>query len=175
MGKPSAGGEAFVEQILFIDTLAQQAGDVARAAGLPVSIMIAHACLESDYGRNGRAKAFNTIFGITKLGPHPDCTTIDSISPVDGAGQRKVSQPFCIADDYAHAARIWVDYLLNHPDSTRSAALRGAAGDPAKIARLLPERFAFGPAHATAEEKQKYASDLMWIVGHFGLTKYDAP
>jgi len=48
----------------FIDQIAKAAKSVAKQSGVPASLSIAQAALESGWGESGLAKTGNNLFGI---------------------------------------------------------------------------------------------------------------
>jgi hypothetical protein len=65
----------------------------ARKYKLPPSLMIARACLESDFGRNPRARAQNTLFSIAKRSELIDKKEFDRRFPITPGGRGAAFRP----------------------------------------------------------------------------------
>jgi hypothetical protein len=179
-----------VPQEFFIKKLVAEGGDVARQYKLPLSIMVAQACLESANGASGHARNHNILFGIAKRvelskGQEPDwypaCkkenivlapTKVVRKGP-DGKDQEVVvNDRFCGASSYKEAVEIWAQYVTEHPASQSSAHLfkDGPWTDDelAQIAALLP-RLNFG----NNKTRATYGQDVMRIVDQLKLRRFD--
>ena len=153
-----------IQSIFFQNTVvaAQQA---QKEFGVPSSITIAQATLESGWGQSALARQANNYFGIkanAKAQPaeymeFPTEEFVDGRKVQEVARFERFSSP--IASFKAHG------YLLNMALRYRPAM--AVKGDPEKFAQALQDC-----GYSTNPD---YAAKLMQIVRQFDLTQYDVP
>jgi flagellum-specific peptidoglycan hydrolase FlgJ len=149
-------------QILFL----QKAATAARAAqgltGIPASISIAQAILESGWGRSGLAMEANNYFGI-KARQSDDYAEFPTAEFENGVKEEVMAKfaryPSPIESFQSHAA-----LLLTLP---RYKPCMECKRDPAAFAQQL-QRCGYSTSPT-------YADSLMGLVREFNLTQYDNP
>lgn len=175
-------------ELMFIQNLYMEAANVALEFKLPISIMLAQACLESGYGKNPRALAHNTLYGITKRSElskgkerdwYPTCkkiipspTQVEREVEENGVKKKKlvvVSDRFCGASSYKEAVRIWGEYVTKHPH-TNASLFRDPPWDDTyrKALGELMKRLGFG-----TKLLGDYTQDMMKIIDTYNLRQYD--
>lgn len=167
----------------FISRLAYEGNDVANRYKLPISMMIAQACLESDYGRSSHAAAHNILYGITKRselskGKEPDwypaCTTIvQKPTVVERNGELvTVMDLFCSAASYREAVEIWAQYVTKHPHSKSiTSLLKSGEWSEAELQTLADHmpKINFG----SPKTRKTYGAEIMRIIKEHNLTRFD--
>jgi flagellar protein FlgJ len=133
----------------FVSAIWPHAVDASRAVGVPAEFLVAHAALETGWGRAAPRRADGqssyNLFGIKAgqnwNGPTADATTTEY---VDGIARQRVER-FRAYGSYAEAFR---DYASLLGSSARYAAVIGAA-DATSFARGLQRAgYATDPAYA---------------------------
>jgi hypothetical protein len=183
----------------FIARLAAEGAATARKYKLPPSLMIAQACLESEYGRHPRAQAHNTLFGIAKRSElidkkepdwYPRCQVIlrsptevqdknpdgtPKVDPQTGkAVMKKVYDTFCAASSLQEAVEIWAQYVTGHPRSKgRPQLFKGAPWSDQELSDLANLMPALNFGHPA--EQATYGPRLIQIINDNRLKRYDAP
>jgi hypothetical protein len=173
-------------QVMFIQNLFVEAADIALKFKLPISIMIAQACLESDFGRNPRARTNNTLYGITKRSElsqgkerdwYPTCRTI-ILSPtlvdekIDGVKTGKlklVNDRFCGAVSFREAVQIWGEYVTHHPRTKKNLFIDPPWSDAhLRAIGELMKGIGFG-----SKVVGDYTHELMRIIDNHKLRQFD--
>jgi flagellar protein FlgJ len=145
---PSANARDFVARVMPDATLA------AQQTGIPAGFMIAHAALETGWGRSEPMRADGrpsyNLFGI-KAGKSWTGDTVEATTTefVQGVAQRRV-ESFRAYSSYAESFRDYANLLSNNP---RYAGVLGTQ-DAGQFARgLQTAGYATDPAYATKLER----------------------
>jgi flagellar protein FlgJ len=152
------------QQQAFLDATAQAARAAARQTGVPASVTVAQAILESDWGRSQLALSANNYFGIkatSSLGN--DGLVWMPTSEFNAAGELYATiSPF-------RAYRSLTDSLTDHDQlllARRYAVAMQVANDPKQFARQLYEAgYSTDPA---------YADKLITLMDSYDLYRLDA-
>jgi hypothetical protein len=153
------------QQQAFLETLAQAARTASMQTGVPASVTVAQAILESDWGRSLLAQDANNYFGIKSMGHLGS----------DGV----VWMPTSEYDDQGHeyqtisafrAYRSLADSLIDHDrllqTASRYDAAMRAANDPRQFARLMSQAgYSTDPA---------YSDKLVALMDSYDLYRLDA-
>ena len=150
------------DQAKFLDELAPVVQRFSSRTGLPASVLLAQAVLESDWGRSALARQHNNYFGI-KAKPRPNGSTEPDYATTEYIhGQRRrlkarfaqfASLDACL-DDYAR--------ILSLP---RYARARAVAANPFAFAVELQRcGYATDP---------RYARKLALLIRRYQLTRFD--
>jgi flagellum-specific peptidoglycan hydrolase FlgJ len=159
------GTNATGQQQIFLDTAAQAARDSAVMTGVPASVTVAQAILESDWGRSQLAQSANNYFGIKAMGPlSPDGVIWLPTSEYDDAGQ--LYQTISAFRAYKSLTDSMTDHDLLLETSSRYAAAMRAAQDPKQFATLL--------AKAGYSTDPAYADKLISLMDRYNLYQLDA-
>jgi hypothetical protein len=159
------GTNATGQQQIFLDTAAQAARDSAAMTGVPASVTVAQAILESDWGRSQLAQSANNYFGIKAMGPlSPDGVIWLPTSEYDDAGQ--LYQTVSAFRAYKSLTDSMTDHDLLLETSSRYAAAMRAAQDPRQFATLL--------AKAGYSTDPAYAGKLISLMDRYNLYQLDA-
>lgn len=145
----------------FLEELLPAVLALQECAGLPASVVLAQAILESDWGRSALARRNRNLFGI-KARPNGSGVVYTTTEYAGGRPRREkarfagyTSYTACLAD-YAR--------LLERP---RYASARRLAGNPAAFAAAL-QRCGYST-------DPRYAHKLGILIRRYQLTQYDAP
>jgi LysM repeat protein len=147
----------------FISSIAEAAVDSADQTGVPASVTIAQAILESYWGSSRLATDANNYFGIkaqTKPGP----AGVESFNVWEVIGGRNVleSQAF---RKYNTVAESFVDHGMFLVENGRYSSAMGARRDPQQFAREINrDGYATDPS---------YASKLIGLMDRYNLYRYD--
>ncbi|MFQ3581330.1 MAG: glucosaminidase domain-containing protein [Chloracidobacterium sp.] len=162
---PSVGGTTPVGQIprtgnAFIDRIAADAIRNQRATGVPASVTIAQAILESGWGRSALAQQANNFFGIKGTGPAGSVTmrtreVINGQSVYVNAQFRKYNTP---QESFADHARLFTQ-------SRRYAEAMRHTSDPFRFAAEIHRA-----GYATDPDYTRKLHDLM---RQYNLTQFD--
>jgi flagellum-specific peptidoglycan hydrolase FlgJ len=150
------------EKQLFIDSVGPLATSSQQRTGVPASVTIAQACLESDWGRSGLSRPpFYNFFGIKARVGEKYCefkTTEYDKHDVAALIQARFRDFLSIGECFdAHAA------LLSK--SKRYAPAMAAADDPLVFAAKVQQcGYATDPM---------YADKLARLIAEFNLTRFD--
>ncbi|MDK2123732.1 flagellar assembly peptidoglycan hydrolase FlgJ [Parachitinimonas caeni] len=159
----AAASAAAAEPTDFVETIGRHALPAAQALNLSPHLMIAHAALESGWGRkpivDAQGNNTHNLFGIKAsrdwTGRTADITTTEYI---DGVAQKRVER-FRAYDSYEDAFADYAKLLTNrYSEATRSGADAKAFGDALKA-----NGYATDPAYA-----QKVAK----VASHRALQAY---
>jgi Mannosyl-glycoprotein endo-beta-N-acetylglucosaminidase len=173
MRVPSPGDRTFSmrvtnatnQQQAFLDLAAHAARDGAVLTGVPASVTVAQAILESDWGRSQLAQSANNYFGIKATGSlGPDGVVWMPTSEYDGAGQ--LYQTVSAFRAYQSLTDSMTDHDRLLGTSSRYAAAMNAAQDPKQFASLLAEAgYSTDPA---------YADKIIALMDRYNLYQLDA-
>jgi flagellum-specific peptidoglycan hydrolase FlgJ len=151
------------QQASFIRTAAEAARESQRVTGVPASVTIAQAILESYWGSSRLSRENNNYFGI-KARERPGTAGVvwyDVWEVVNGANVVQ-SEPFRA---YKTAADSFVDHGLFFQQNGRYAAALAASADPQQFAREIN-----AAGYAT---DPSYAPKLIGLMDRFNLYAYD--
>jgi flagellum-specific peptidoglycan hydrolase FlgJ len=147
----------------FIASIAEAAVESADETGVPASVTVAQAILESYWGSSRLAREANNFFGIkaqTRNGP----AGVVWFDVWEVIGGRNVLQSQAFRA-YNTAAESFVDHGRFLLDNGRYAAAMAARGDPRQFARELNRAgYATDPS---------YASKLIGLMDRYNLYRYD--
>lgn len=141
----------------FVNRVAPQAAEASQATGIPASFLIAHAALETGWGRSeprlADGRPSYNIFGI-KAGRSWNGGVAEAATTeyVDGVAQRQVER-FRAYGSYAEAFRDYASLLKSNP---RYAGVLGTQN---------PVTFAYGLQRAGYATDPQYAEKLTRIIG----------
>jgi flagellum-specific peptidoglycan hydrolase FlgJ len=158
---PSLGG---TPQEHFIGSIAEAAVESADRTGVPASVTIAQAILESYWGSSRLAREANNYFGIkaqTKLGSAGSVWF--DVWEVIGGRNVMQSQAFRA---YTNIAESFVDHGLFFVENGRYARAMAARDDARQFAREINRAgYATDPA---------YSSKLIGLMDRYDLYRYDS-
>lgn len=157
---PVLGG---TPQEQFIGSIAEAAVESADQTGVPASVTIAQAILESYWGSSRLAREANNFFGIkAQTKPGPAGSVRFDVWEVIGGRNIMQSQAFRA---YNTIAESFVDHGLFLVDNGRYAAAMAARQDPKQFAREINRAgYATDPS---------YASKLIGLMDRYDLYRYD--
>ncbi|MGG6311279.1 glycoside hydrolase family 73 protein [Paenibacillus macerans] len=143
----------------FIEAVAPAAVAQFRQSGVPASLTIAQAALESNWGTSGLARQANNLFGIKGSGPAG--SLILPTTEYRGGKTVRVNAAF-------RKYRTWSESIADHAkllSANRYAGARNRTGPEA--ARAV--------AAAGYASDPKYADKLIRLMDSYDLTQYDKP
>jgi flagellum-specific peptidoglycan hydrolase FlgJ len=143
----------------FLKQLAPAVLALARRAGLPASVILAQAILESDWGRSELARRNHNLFGIKAHGPAD--AVVYTTTEFTGERSRRVKARFAAYDSYGGCL---ADYarVLARP---RYARARAVAANPFAFAVELQRcGYATDP---------RYARKLALLIRRYRLEEFD--
>jgi LysM repeat protein len=149
----------------FIQAAVPLAQDAQRQTGVPASVTIAQAILESDWGTSRLTRAANNYFGIKAIG-NPNAGDVywsDTWEVVDGEDV-VVRAPF-------QAYKTAWDSFLDHDQFF----LRNRRYAAALLVTSNPQEFAQAIAAAGYATDPAYADKLIALMDRYRLYQYDAP
>jgi flagellum-specific peptidoglycan hydrolase FlgJ len=157
---PVLGG---TPQEQFIGSIAEAAVESADATGVPASVTIAQAILETYWGSSRLAREANNYFGIKAQTRSGSAGSI-SFDVWEVIGGRNVMQSQAFRA-YKTIAESFVDHGLFFIENSRYAAAMGARNDPRQFAREVNRAgYATDPA---------YAAKLIGLMDRYDLYRYD--
>ncbi|HEX8697518.1 MAG TPA: glucosaminidase domain-containing protein [Myxococcaceae bacterium] len=144
----------------FLDRIAAEAIKSQRNTGVPASVTMAQALLESDRGRSGLSKNANNFFGIKGTGPAGSVTlptqeVYNGRTVTVNAKFRKYDSPSQSFDDHGK-------FLLKN---SRYKPAFNHTGDGKQFAREIHKA-----GYAT---DPKYSDKLIKIMNEYGLERFD--
>lgn len=158
--RPGRVGAAPKTGNAFLDKYGPGAIRSMQSTGVPASVTLAQAILESGWGRSGLTrKAFN-FFGIKGTGP-AGSLTVRTREVVNGRSIY-INAPF---KAYHNAAESFVDHGKMLRRLSRYAPCFRYRNDPAQFCRELQRA-----GYAT---DPKYATTLIGIINQYGLARFD--
>jgi Mannosyl-glycoprotein endo-beta-N-acetylglucosaminidase len=153
------------QQQAFLDSATQAAMVASAATGVPASVTVAQAILESDWGRSTLAQSASNYFGMKALGGlGNDGVVWMPTAEFDANGQAYTTiSPF-------RAYRSLTDSLVDHDrllsNTSRYSQAMQAASNPRQFAQLLAEA-----GYATDPQ---YADKLIALMDRYDLYRLDA-
>jgi flagellar protein FlgJ len=149
----------------FIAAAAQAARDSQRATGVPVSVTVAQAILESDWGLSQLSQQGQNYFGIKAHAREGSAGVVwfDTWEVINGQSSIR-HEPFRA---YASAADSFIDHGLLFIQNARYAGAMAARDDPREFARRINQA-----GYAT---DPNYAAKLIGLMDRFNLYDYDLP
>ena len=153
------------QQQEFLDLAATAARESAAQTGVPASVTVAQAILESDWGRSQLAQTANNFFGIKAYGSiGSDGVVWMPTAEYDGTGQ--LYQTVSAFRAYKSLADSMTDHGLMLENGSRYTAAMRAANDPRQFAQLL--------ASAGYSTDPAYADKLIALMDHYDLYRLDS-
>lgn len=153
------------ERVVFIRSIVPAAQASARATGVPASITIAQAALESNWGKSGLSVKAKNFFGIKGQGPAGSVTM--PTTEYVGGKPVKVDAPFRAYNSFEescedHAKLLafgkWKNGIPIYAEAMKHTK------EPRKFAAALVGIYATDP---------KYADKLYGLMDRYGLEQYD--
>jgi hypothetical protein len=154
----------FASEQDFIETIGAAAQAANRTTGVPASVAVAQAILESDWGRSQLSRRGNNLFGIKALsGPgSAGSITLPTWEVIDGVSVR-VQAAFKAYFTYQESVEDHGRFFVRN---RRYAAALQVGHDPAAFARAIQQAgYATDPA---------YASKLIRLMDRYNLYRFDA-
>jgi hypothetical protein len=153
------------QQQAFLDTAGGAARAVAARTGVPASITVAQAILESDWGRSALAREANNYFGIKAIGSlGSDGVVWMPTSEYDPSGD--LYQTLSAFRAYKSLTDSMSDYDRLLVTDSRYSAVMQATNDPKQFAALL--------AQAGYSTDPIYADKLVALMDRYDLYRLDA-
>ncbi len=145
----------------FIDSIAADAIRSQRTTGVPASVTIAQAILESDWGRSGLTRQANNYFGIKGTGP-AGSVTMRTREVINGRDVYVNAQ----FRKYNSAAESFTDHAQFFIRNQRYATAMQHTHDPWRFAAEIHRAgYATDPA---------YTQKLYRLMRQYDLTRFDA-
>jgi hypothetical protein len=153
------------QQQAFLDSTGQAARVAASNTGVPASVTVAQAILESDWGRSGLAQSANNYFGMKAI----DSLGSDGVVWMPTSEYDTVGQLYETVSAF-RAYKSLTDSITDHDrllqTSSRYANAMRSTNDPRQFAALLYEGgYATDPA---------YADKLVALMDRYDLYRLDA-
>ena len=147
----------------FIRSIVGGARESQRATGVPTSVTLAQAILESDWGRNRLAREAKNLFGI-KAHSRPGTAGVYNISTWEVVGGANIMTPDAFKAYLSYADSI-VDHGRWFHQQPRYAGALAVRDDPRAFARAISAAgYATDPA---------YAAKLIGLMDRYNLYAYD--
>lgn len=149
----------------FIAQVGAAAAEVSATTGIPASVTVAQAILESSWGQSRLARDANNYFGIkahTSIGP-AGLVWMPTTEVLNGQ-QVRVLDVFRAYHDPGESIRDHHRFLLEQPRYKQALA---AVSDPAEFVRRV--------AAAGYSTDPNYPSKLMALIWQNNLTRFDRP
>ena len=144
----SRGNRPPTPQEDFFVRYADSAQTSQRVTGVPASVTLAQAALESDWGKSQLARQGNNFFGI-KAASRPGTSGVINLPTWEVLGGRSVMVQAAFRA-YRDAAESFADHGHFFLDNSRYAAAVKNAADPNAFARLIHQAgYATDPSYAT--------------------------
>jgi flagellum-specific peptidoglycan hydrolase FlgJ len=167
-GSPQAGGTQSTAPITgvpktgnaFIDRIASDAIKSQRETGVPASVTMAQAILESGWGKSGLSTQANNFFGIKGKGPAGSVTM--RTREVFNGQSTYINAPF---RKYNSPAESFADHGRFFTQNKRYATAMQHTNDAHRFAREI--------ARAGYATDPKYASMLSGLINKHGLERFD--
>jgi flagellar protein FlgJ len=153
------------DQQQFLNSAAQAAMTASARTGVPASVTVAQAILESDWGRSTLSQSASNYFGIKATGGlGNDGVVWMPTGEFDASGQAyQTTSPFRA---YRSLADSLVDHDLMLGTAQRYSSAMQAAKDPRQFAQLLAAAgYATDPA---------YADKLIALMDRYDLYRLDS-
>ena len=162
---PQRAASASNHQESFLDMAAQAAMASSERTGVPASVTVAQAILESDWGRSSLSRNAGNYFGMKAIGGlGNDGVVWMPTNEYDATGERyEMLSPF-------RAYNSLTDSMLDHDlllrDAARYAPAMQVANDPRQFAHMLVQGgYATDPS---------YADKLIALMDRYDLYRLDA-
>jgi hypothetical protein len=153
------------QQAAFLDVAAQAARQQQALTGVPASVTVAQAILESDWGRSTLAQNANNYFGMKVLGTlGNDGLVWMPTSEYDASG--KLYQTTSAFRAYKSLADSMADHDQLLAAASRYSSAMRSANDPRQFAALI--------AQAGYSTDPAYADKLVALMDRYGLYQLDA-
>ncbi|MFQ5817921.1 MAG: glycoside hydrolase family 73 protein [Terriglobia bacterium] len=147
----------------FLHDLVPAAQRIAARYGLPASVVLAQAILESNWGRSQLARKAKNLFGIKAVSRHADAITLPT-TEYDRRGRRRVVPARFAA--YTNVEDCLADYGRLLAFASRYAPARAVADDPFAFAeQLVICGYATDPG---------YAKKIARLIRRYKLTQFDS-
>ncbi len=166
----SAGGlrssaSSTLQQQDFLNAAAQAARQAAASTGVPASVTVAQAILESDWGRSSLAQNANNYFGMKAMGTLGDDGVVwMPTSEYDAAGQLyQTTSAF-------RAYKSLADSMADHDHLLSTLSRYASAMQDAKD----PKQFAQQVADDGYSTDPDYADKLIALMDHYNLYQLDS-
>ena len=163
-GTAQVDQRAFTSTADFIDTVGAAAQRSRKMSGVPASVTVAQAILESDWGRSRLTRQGNNLFGIKALGGvsgPAGVVTLATWEYVDGANVI-VQAPF---KAYKTLEQSVDDHGAFFARNRRYAAALAVANDARAFARAIQDAgYATDPS---------YAAKLIGLMDRYNLYRFD--
>ena len=144
----------------FMDRIAADAIASQRRTGVPASVTMAQAALESNWGKSGLSTRANNFFGIKGKGPEGSVTM--RTREVFNGKSTYVNAPF---RSYSSPAQSFDDHGRFLTGNRRYGTAMQHTNDP--------HRFAQEIARAGYATDPQYASKLSGMINKYGLERFD--
>jgi flagellar protein FlgJ len=149
----------------FIDKVAAQAQAVARVSGLPASVMIAQAGIESQWGNKAPGNAY---FGIKANYAFYECKARVRFQTTEAQPELNGVHTFCAYKDFFEAAQGYVEFIKNSPQFEPAVAVKDK---PLQYASAVADGgYAGGVSKAGREA---YKQLLHSVINSFNLLELD--
>jgi hypothetical protein len=153
------------QQMAFLNTAAQAARQGQALTGVPASVTVAQAILESDWGRSTLAQNANNYFGMKVMGTlGNDGLVWMPTSEYDDSGQ--LYQTTSAFRAYKSLADSTADHDRLLGSAARYSSAMQSAGDPKQFATLIAE--------AGYSTDPSYADKLVALMDRYNLYQLDA-
>ena len=153
------------QQTNFVVSLAAQGCFFTNKYNFPVAAMVACGCLESKFGTSELYVSTNCPFNLQKP-PNwqfPVCPVLLADTYKDREKTKKVTVQFCIAMDLGDAARLFCEWVANHPNIQGRNQLLAFRSSAKEFARRLP-LVGFGVARLGGRSPGEDFADMVDIV-----------
>jgi len=150
-------------QAAFLAGLLPAVERLQQRYGLPASVVLAQAILESNWGQSRLARVAKNLFGIKAVNRHVEAVTLPTVEFDAGSDRpRIVPARFAVYASYEDCLGDYARLLAFAP---RYAAARAVARDPFAFAEQLEAcGYATDPG---------YAAKLARLIRRYGLTRFD--
>ncbi len=146
----------------FLRGLLPAAQRVAARYGLPVSVLLAQAALESNWGRSRLAREARNLFGIKAVSRHTESVTLPTCEYGADGRRRVESARFAV---YADVEDCLGDYARLLAYAPRYAPARAVADDPFAFAEQVAAcGYATDPA---------YGKKVCALMRRYELTRFE--
>lgn len=164
LSKYMGQGTCTMKQTDFIAKIASAAVEDMKRTGVPASLTIAQAALESSWGESGLTKKANNLFGIKGCGPAGSVKMPTTEYRADGT-------PYKIEADF-RAYHNWSESITDHS----ALILNGTRDNPKRYHGALNTDFKTA-CHEISRggyaTDPKYPQLLIGIIEQYGLQRYD--
>lgn len=178
IGEPGGLSVAIIVSVTpeqkFIEGLAAAALPVAKEKGVPMSVLLGVACVESAFGTGPHAG--KNLFGITKKAGQnwfPACKRTQGGTTEAIAGKGNTGDSFCLADSLENNTRIFCEFIKDHPNGGKLASLYKAGpwtdAELQTFPTVLHDSMNFGMGKTTAE----YRDTVMAVIRQQDLRRFD--